>query len=47
MKVEDAINLLDTIWKQVPLMHEVNLKAQEAINILRAELLKKEHKVEK
>ncbi len=35
MKIIDAINLLDQIWKQVPLIEEVNAKVKEAIKALR------------
>jgi len=35
MKIIDAINLLDQIWKQIPLIEEVNAKVKEAIKALR------------
>ncbi len=44
MKVEDAIKLLDQIWRQVPLIHEVNLKVQEAIKVLQDEFSKNKDK---
>jgi len=35
MKVIDAINLVDQVWKQVPLVEEVNAKVKEAIQAIR------------
>jgi len=35
MKVLDAINLVDQVWKQVPLIEEVNAKVKEAIQEIR------------
>ena len=46
MKILEAIDILDAIWKQVPLLHEVNKKAQEAIKVLRDEFDKSKEKKE-
>lgn len=35
MKIIDAINLVDQVWKQVPLIEEVNAKVKEAIQEIR------------
>jgi hypothetical protein len=46
MSVEDAIKLLDQIWKQVPLVDDVNKKAAEAVKVL-TEYHKKQNEKEK
>ena len=46
MNPEDALNLVDQVWKQVPLVHDVNLKVQEAIKVLRDEIAKNNKKEE-
>jgi len=35
MKIIDAINLIDQVWKQVPLVEEINAKVKEAIKDIR------------
>ena len=35
MKIIDAINLIDQVWRQVPLIEEVNSKVREAIKEIR------------
>lgn len=35
MKIEDAINLVDQVWRQVPLIEEINGKVKEAIQAIR------------